>query len=116
MLSEYSNNCFILLLCKVGTNAKFAASILTIDCIPSLVRVLGFVRLAVVENKLLNCFTSSTDSWEVIAKFNHDCDSDSTYIQAGNEDCNIGDQGKSSLWGVGLDMHAYAVYFKRNSL
>ena len=78
MLNEYSNNCFMLLLCKVSTNAKFAASILTIDSIPPLVRVLGLVRLAIVENKLLYCFTSSTNSWEVITKFNHNRDSNST--------------------------------------
>jgi hypothetical protein len=84
----------MLLLCKVGTNAKFAAPILAINSILLLVRVLSLVRLAIAENKLLYCFTSSTNSWEVITKFNHDRNSDCIYIQASKEDYDAKGQGK----------------------
>jgi hypothetical protein len=86
MLNKHSNNRLMLLLCKVGTNPKFAAPILTMNSIPLLVRMLSLVGLAIVENKLLYCFTSSTNSWEVIAKFNHNCNS--------KEDYDVKDEGK----------------------
>jgi hypothetical protein len=77
MLCKNSNNCFILLSSKVCSNTEFTRAILARDRIASLIRGFSLIRLAVVENKLPNSFTGSSDSREVVTEFHHDCDSDS---------------------------------------
>jgi hypothetical protein len=71
-------------------NTEFAGAILATNRIASLVRGLSLIRLAVVENELLNCFTGSSDSREVVTKFHHDCDGDSDIncIEGSDSDIN----------------------------
>ena len=96
MLCKNSNDCFILLSSKVCSNTEFAGAILATNRIASLVRGLSLIRLAVVENELLNCFTGSSDSREVVTKFHHDCDS----VSDSNINCMEGSDSDTNCVGV----------------
>ena len=73
MLYKYSNYYFIFLLSKIGLNTELAAAILAANCVALSIRRLSLIRLAIVKNKLLNSFASSSDSRKVITKFDYNC-------------------------------------------